>query len=391
MCAKTVLNKNEETKEEYFAISDIKTRIEKARRPIILIGNGVRDCDSRLIDEIAKQNQIPILSSRSSQDILQSSEMYFGFIGSRATRYSNFIISKADLIISLGNRLAFPIGSKSFKPIVENATTIRIDIDKNEFLRAVPNSIDYQIDVCSLIPKLKQEELKYDNPKQWISVCKTLKDTLNQWDRRPIIDVVMSIIASAEDNSTVVCDVGNHSFWVTTALAYLNKTNRVLYSASFGTLGCALPKAIGAYYATRKPVICFSGDQGIQFNIQELQYVSNHNIPIIVVVINNYSSGMIMEREQAKYGEYLVHTTIESGYSFPNFEKIATAYNMDYMKIESNGYTNFSIDCYRDRPLFIEVMVDKNTELYPSLPMGNECQNLYPILPRDLYEKLNNL
>ena len=195
----------------------------------------------------------------------------------------------------------------------------------------------------------------------------------------------------AKHYSTVVCDVGNHSFWVTTALAYLNKTNRVLYSASFGTLGCALPKAIGAYYATRKPVICFSGDQGIQFNIQELQYVSNHNIPIIVVVINNYSSGMIMEREQAKYGEYLVHTTIESGYSFPNFEKIATAYNMDYMKIESNGYTNFSIDCYRDRPLFIEVMVDKNTELYPSLPMGNECQNLYPILPRDLYEKLNNL
>lgn len=78
----------------------------------------------------------------------------------------------------------------------------------------------------------------------------------------------------------IVCDVGNNEFWISRAYIYAEIKNRILYSRSFGTLGNALPKAIGIYYAVRNPVVCFTGDQGIQMNIQELQYIAEFKLPI---------------------------------------------------------------------------------------------------------------
>ena len=380
-------------KEKYEEVVDkIEEKIQASKRPIILIGNGVRGSEaSQLLDKIAYECNIPILSSRVAQDIIPNSKMYYGFVGSRATRYSNFILSKADLIISIGNRMSFPLKSKSFSSIIGKTEIIRVDIDNAELQKDIPNCLNYQADALGILDEISKRIIKYEQSSEWISICDYLREKLNKWDINSIVDNLMNIMKMSDEDMTYICDVGNHSFWVTTAYAYALVKNRILYSGSFGTLGSALPKSIGAYYSTKKPVICFTGDQGIQFNIQELQYISKYQLPITIIIINNSSSGMIMEREKAQYGDYLIHTTLDDGYSYPNFEKIALCYDINYLKVDINRKTQKINEMDLNRPGIIEMIVNRDTELTPRLPIGNPCQNLSPELPKDLYWQLDIL
>lgn len=374
------------------AAEEIQKRIKAAKRPVLLVGSGTRyGAAPSLIRKIAEKAGIPILSSRTAQDVVPDSPAYFGFVGSRATRYSNFILSKADLIVALGNRMAFPTQSKSFRPVVENAYTVRVDVDASEFTRPVPNSIGFPADVSDVLEELDKTELHYENQKEWLGVCRELKQTLNRWDETPVISRIVEIIEASEPSSALVCDVGNHSFWVTSAHAYSGRSNRILYSGSFGTLGCALPKAIGAFYSTGYPSVCFVGDQGLQMNIQELQQISVDRLPVTIVVLNNRSSGMIMERERARYGNHLVHTTTDSGYSYPDFEAIAKAYRIEYRRVNAMDLCEPLDVSLGKAPLMLELMVDEETELNPNLPQGNACQNLAPELPGEQYDWLNQL
>lgn len=373
-------------------VEEIATRLSKSKRPIFLIGNGIRDeRNVNILKKIVEKSDIPVLSSRIAQDIIPDAEKYYGYIGSRATRYSNFILSKADLIISLGNRMAFPVNSKSFKPIFKNAYTIRVDVDRTEFCRDIPNSSNYIADVSHILSALEDVDLSYDNSCEWNGVCKELKQRLDLYDNNFVIDVIGYLIKLSDSQMPILCDVGNHSFWVTIAYAYRKATNRIMYSGSFGTLGCALPKAIGAHYSRKKPVICFTGDQGIQFNLQELQFIAYHRIPVTIVIINNTSSGMIMEREVAKHGDYLVHTTTNDGYSYPEFEKVANCYGFDYYRVEKQkDLEEINRDVFNE-PAIIEIIVDIDTPLYPRLPVGEVCQNLVPKLPDEMFKYLNEL
>ena len=374
------------------AASDTAKRIRTARRPVFLIGNGVRDADSvSILRKLAKTFEIPILSSRAGQDVVPEADEYFGFVGSRATRHSNFIISKADLIIAIGNRMSFPTKSKSFRPIVEHSFTVRIEADAAELERDVPNSIGYEAEARDFLRALGEENLHYIGSSDWMNVCRQLRTALQGWDDIPVVSKIKQIIVGAGKDAALTCDVGNHSFWVTTAYAYACCGNRILYSGSFGVLGSALPKAIGAYYAARRPSVCFVGDQGMQFNMQELQLIAQEQLPVTVVILNNRSSGMIMEREKARYGEHLLHTTVSSGYGYPNFEAIAAVYGFEYHRInaaDADAAIDFEVG---KNPLILELMIEEDTPLHPTLPQGVPCQDLSPALPRELYNQLDCL
>lgn len=387
-----ILNKIPEVKMDVSeAAKEIAAKIKKSKHPVFLLGNGVRQSHTQnLVAQLATQAGIPVLTSRTAQDTLPESPEYFGYVGSHATRYSNFIISKADLIIALGNRLSFPVASKSFRPVVEQAEIIRVDVDDSEFLRPVPNSSNYPLNLQTLLPELLKQDCQYEGKKQWLSICTELKETLWQWDNTPVIEKISGLIRKAGQDTTFVCDVGNHSFWVTMAYAYANATNRIMYSGSFGTLGCALPKSLGAYYSTKCPVVCFAGDQGFQMNIQELQFISQHKLPITIVVLNNDSSGMIREREEKRY-DHFVHTTTDSGYGVPDLKGIAAAYQMGYCCIDAQNDWDETTFSYQEGPCLIDLRIDEHTELYPTLPQGAVCQDLEPQLDRDLYNRLNAL
>jgi acetolactate synthase-1/2/3 large subunit len=365
---------------------DIQMSIRDAERPIILVGDGVNQAqmqkEFRSFIEYAK---IPVISSRFSHDIMGGSEYYFGYVGSHGIRTANFVLSKADLIVAMGNRMHYPVKSESFGAVTSKARVIRLEVDGSEFNREVPNATNYQTNLTDVLCCLNGVCYDYGNHEAWMSVCSELREELQNEDVNSCVESIVSILEKVDTDTWIVNDVGNNEFYVSRASVLAGLNNRVLYSKSFGALGCGLGKAIGTYYATHKPVVCFVGDQGLQMNIQELQYIAQHKLPIAVVLLNNQASGMIKDRETIAYKGHYVHTTKDSGYGNPEFKTIALAYGIDYCTLADQQSLQI------ERPLFVEVPVDDNLTLSPNLPRGAACQDLYPQLERAKYEYLNSL
>jgi acetolactate synthase I/II/III large subunit len=378
--------------------TDIATRtiiqaISGSKRPVFLVGDGFRGTKSiEQITEIAERSNIPILSSRFSQDLFQSSESFFGYVGSKGLRHSNFILSKSDLIIVIGNRMTFPLQSKSFAKIVNDVPKIRIEIDKTELNRIFPRCKSYVMDLVQVVYNLTREKITYINNKVWMGVCSEIENKLFMKDVAYPVTAIAEILKSIHTDQIIVSDVGNHEYWLCRASAHMNCTNSIFYSKSFGALGSSLAKSIGVYFSTRKPVYCFIGDQGFQMSIQELQHIAEKQLPITIILLNNFSSGMIRSREKIKYGQHFVHTTLESGYSVPDFCAVAKSYGIKTYTLDQYDYQEInSLIVDNNSPKLVEIKIDESIELIPYTPKGNLFQNMSPPIDNSLYRTLEDL
>jgi acetolactate synthase-1/2/3 large subunit len=368
--------------------------LKKSSRPIFFVGDGFRDSSSvNILISISERFNIPILSSRFSQDLFSKSKNYFGYVGSHGLRHGNFILSKCNLIIALGNRMIFPIDSKSYSNVLSNAKIIRIDIDSSELKRKIPGSIDFVADVDKVLAVLTQANLTYPEDINWLQLCSTLKNRLISQDYGFPITAIVEILKTITTDVTIVSDVGNNEFWLCRAYSYLGISNPSLYSKSFGAMGSSISKAIGVHYGTQKPVICFVGDQALQMNIQELQFFSDHNLPITIILLNNFSSGMIRSRELKRFGKYFLHTTLETGYSVPNFCDIVKAYGIDSYSFNQEDFLAISkiLLLNKSFPKFIEIKIDPTIEMIPHIPKDNLLQNMHPYIDDITYNYLNQL
>ena len=188
--------------------------------------------------------------------------------------------------------------------------------------------------------------------------------------------------------------LGNHEYWLCRASAYIKCINSTFYSKSFGALGSSLAKSIGAYYSTLKPVCCFIGDQGLQISILELQFIAVRQLPITIILLNNFSSGMIRSREKVKYGQdfFPLHTTLDSGYSVPDFCAVTKSYGIDAYSFDQYNYEKAnSLLLENDSPKLIEFKIDSSIELIAFTKMGDLLQNMSPSIDNSLQRTLENL
>ncbi len=342
-------------------LNDISVDIKRAKRPVVLIGDGINQSQTvSFFKKFISNNPIPVISSRYAHNVIADSENYFGYIGGFGVRYANFILSKTDLILSLGNRLNFPINSESYHNIPNQAKIIRIDVDETELSRDIPNSISYHANLEDSLLIWSEKSVDLGNHAEWMNVCKTIREDLWDEDVNSVVKSIDSIIESLPSDSSVISDVGNHEFWVSRACAHSKKNGNILYSKSFATLGSAMVKAIGAYYATNRPVVCFIGDQGFQMNSQELLYISQHKLPILIVILNNSVSGMIRDKEKAGYRGHYVHSTNDSGYIIPDIAVLAQAYKIDYYESDTkNGNCSLSVN-EGDWPCILNLIIDED-------------------------------
>lgn len=372
--------------------NELAWKISQAKRPVILVGDGVNQANLSLeFRKFIQKAMIPVISSRFSHDVICGSNYYYGYVGSHGIRTANFILSKTDLIIAIGNRLNFPIDSQSYSSVFTHAKLIRYEIDKGELKREIPNSENHLCDIIPLLKSLAVINLDYGSHEDWVEVCNILRDELMNEDTNYAICAISKILSIITKDTIVVNDVGNNEFWVSRACVLFGIQNRVLYSKSFGALGSALGKAIGAYYANHHPILCFIGDQGFQMNIQELQFISQNQLPIIIVLLNNRVSGMIRDREKLNYDKF-IHTTFESGFRNPEYKKIMEGYGIPY--VDYNSLSDNQIEIMISsllHPIFLDIQIDENIVLGPSLPKGNVCQDFHPSLSTEKYNYLNNL
>ncbi len=351
-------------------VQDVATEIQKAKRPVILAGDGIdRLVAGKALRGFAERAGIPFLTSRFSHDLLAGSSRYYGYIGSHGMREANFILSKSDLVVAIGNRLNFPPQSESFFALASNTKFIRCEIDESEFLRQIPNCHNIAVDANSLIGAFDEGMMSFTGFAEWLAVCDRLKMELSRLDVNDAVLKIRKFLDSVPVDTIIVSDVGNCEFWLSRASVLPGANHRTLYSKSFGALGCGLGKAIGTCYATGRPVACIIGDQGLMVNIQALQYIARHRLPITIVVIDNHASGMIRDVESRMFGR-LLHVTPETGFSTPGWEKV---------------FRSFGI---RD---FLVLDVPQNLALTPSLPRGRTVQDMSPRIAPEKFVHLNQL
>lgn len=369
----------------------IRKEVRKAKRPVILIGDGLRHTGmERTVISMAEAHQIPILSSRVSQDLAAGSPNYYGYIGSHATRYSHFILSKADLVLALGNRMAYPVDSASFGPLFQNARVIRIDVDEREFARPVPNAVNIHTDLKALLPGTAGAGLLDTHDRAWLDTCGKLKEALSDADTGQPVPVFEHLLGQLPDDAVLVCDVGSNEMWMSRAYAHTGCRAFLLHAKFLEDLGSSLGKAAGAFYACGRPVVCVTGDQGVQFNIQELEQIALEQLPVAVVIVNNGRSGIIKNLQKKRGYTSFLHSTRETGFSAPDFQKLADAYGIHYAVLTMDDPAAFSWTDLK-LPCIVDMFLPMDFEVQPALPVGNPCQKMAPALPEPLYRQLDQL
>ncbi len=371
---------------EEFAI--IRELLFQAKRPVILIGNGLLR-DENVLRELNELN-IPVVSSMLAVDVKSIVDNFYGFIGAYGNRTANFILAKSDLVISFGARLDVrQVGAKR-KQFVSNAKLIRIDVDNTELEYKVH---DDEVCICrdaletmkSVIDMLKGQACDYEN---WILTCDKLRGHLEGIDDREPNIIVRNLSQHIPEDSIITTDVGQNQVWVAQSFCF-KKGQKALFSGGHGAMGYSLPAAIGACIAKRQKVYSFNGDGGIQMNIQELQVVSREQLPIKIIVFNNYSLGMIRHFQEMYFGGNYFQTVADAGYIPPKFQKLADAYDLEYCEIENISDVDKVVGCLNDnKPALIEVKLSYDTYVFPKLEYGKPNQDQEPLLDRDLYRKL---
>ena len=164
-----------------------------------------------------------------------------------------------------------------------------------------------------------------------------------------------------------------------------------MIGGSYGSMGCGLPYAIGASISIHNGVVyCITGDGGLQMNIQELETVHRENLPIKIIVVNNHVLGKISEIQHGSYNDRYAQTTAGSGYSVPDFQKIAEAYGIKAATIPSYKELKDYKGWFEDNePCLINMSLDPDTLLIPKIKW--ETGKIMPLLDESLNNKVLSL
>lgn len=183
-----------------------------------------------------------------------------------------------------------------------------------------------------------------------------------------------------------VIDTGNHQMWAAQSLD-LGLEQEFLTSGGMGAMGFSLPAAIGACFASaRRPVVQITGDGGMQMNIQELETIVYHKLPIKMVVLNNLSYGMVRQFQQSYFHERYASTY--KGYSTPDFEKVAQAYGIQSATIKDETTLQHGLSELWENPhepFLLQVQIDPMINAYPKLAFGYSITEMEPFVkPLDM-------
>ena len=337
-------------------------------KPILLVGNGVRAAGAvDLVHEFARRTNIPILTTMNGVDLTQD-EFHIGFIGTHGNRVANMILNECDLVVSVGARLGIRQVGRYPEKFAPKADLVRCDIDEYELSRTIKeNEKKYHSDACSFMRMLLSETTR--DYFRWKEQCLEAKEILDHCDKGPGNHAVEKIASLLPANSVVSVDVGMHQCWCAQSLHLRGCKSRIHISGGYGTMGCGLPFAIGSSIATGyKKSYCISGDGGFQMNIQELETIKREKIPIKIFILNNRVLGKISETQHFDNNDRYFNTTASSGYTVPDFAKIAEAYGIRAVTLGSyKELDNYKTWIEDNDPCLFDIILPENALLMPKI------------------------
>ncbi|WP_025690571.1 thiamine pyrophosphate-binding protein [Paenibacillus zanthoxyli] len=370
-------------------IVDIISMLKKAKRPLILAGGGVRASDStEFLSQFVEKTGIPIVSSLMGLDaISHDNPLYSGLIGSYGNRFSNLILANCDLLLILGSRLDSRQTGTRPDTFGRGAQKIHVDIDSNELNSKVEATLVVRASLKDFLVKINDALNDYEKPdiNQWLELINRLKGCYPTYSFKPEGNEIepnrfMELLSSKAERFGAIClDVGQHQMWASQSFVLSGK-QRLLNSGGMGAMGFALPAAIGASLASGEESLVIAGDGGIQLNIQEFDTLVRLNLPIKTLVMNNSSLGMVRQFQDL-YFEGRQQSTVNPN---PSFISIAKAYKIPTFQMNSmEDVQQLDEFLATEGPAFIEIRLEKKTEVHPKLVVNRPIEDMYPYLDRE--------
>jgi len=393
----------------------ILEKVKEARRPIIFAGTGIRLSSGykEFIDCI-EALQIPVVTAWNAHDVLPDDHPLFcGRPGTVGTRGGNFLVQNCDLLLVLGSRLNIRLISYNYKEFAQDAYKIIVDIDENELHKPtvkadMPVHANVKDVMADLAKKAKKNcEGACGNHDRWIAFSKELDASYlavlpTYYEKSTPLNpyaFLKELFTVLKEEDKVIC--GNGSACVMTfQAAVIKKGQRLFTNSGCAAMGYGFPAAIGAAIAEKgKRVICIDGDGSFQMNLQELQTVVYHQLNLKIIILNNNGYHSIRQTQTNLFDPPLVGVCNGNGLSFPELERIAYAYRIPYMKIDSLDNINHKLQdmLSGNGPVICEAVVDPNQNFEPklsskALPDGTmvspPLDDMYPFLPKEEYEEI---
>ena len=369
---------------ERVVVGEFARNLASAKRPLLYLGNGVRDSASlELARGFIEHHKVPFLLSWSALDLFDDNHpLNVGRAGIYGDRAANIILQKADLLLCLGTRLAIPQVGYDINDFARQADKWVVDIDETELTKftgsrwhTVHSSAENFLHLLNAeveSPLDSQLETWHTDCQRVWNALPRVKPTVSAEPTTSCVhsvDVMEALNVCLPNDAIIVTDVGagllsGHSF-----LRPRGK-QRLFTSQGLGEMGFGLPASIGAHFgAQRRPLICLNTDGGIMFNLQELQTVRTYNIPLKLFVFNNQGYAMIRISQSNLFGSHYVGVDPDSGIGFPDFGQIAETFGLRHFELShpSRIETTIEESLKFEGASLVEVIMAQDQQYQPRL------------------------
>jgi len=363
------------------------TRLCDAKRPLILVGGGIRS--ARIAEQFrsfADAIGLPVVHSLMGVDILPHDHaLRVGMIGTYGNRWANLAMGHSDCILVLGSRLDVRQTGADTAAFMAGRSVIHVDCEPGE----INNRVSGCTAILSELPAFLEAAMKLATPQRPVEWLAQIAEWKQQWPDTgeqagvPGINpnsLMHALSARSGLAAAFVIDVGQHQMWAAQSLD-LERDQRFLTSGGMGSMGFALPAAIGAAVSCGQPVVVVAGDGGFQCNIQELQTVVRNRLPVKIVIVNNRCHGMVRQFQES-YFDARYQSTLW-GYDAPDFGRVAEAFGIASHTIGKPEDIETGVDflwAAPHEPALLQVMVDTYANAYPKIAFGRPVTDMEPFV-----------
>ena len=381
-------------------IEKIFEMIGRAERPVLIFGSGVHCAKAeKEAVRFARHFKIPVVLTWGGADLFEyKDELNMGGLGVVGPRWGNFAVHHSDLVIAIGTRLSQMITGGKQSLFAPNAKKVMVDIDPEELGKFGPDTFSLDLPILSdLLPFFKRAETLMKAPQsdrfaQWRELIRSWKtkypicppDAAQVKGRISPYLFVKELSRHCKEGAIVISDTGANVSW--TMQAFETKANQRLYSAWNNTpMGYSLPAAVGAALGARQEIICIIGDGGLMMCLEELGTVRRHDLPVKIFLFNNKGHGIQKQTIDTWLNSNYAAVDEATGLYFPDYQKIAEAFRIPYIKISDPSELNEKIGktMSSEGPLFCDVELIENQKIVPMLKFGSGLDDLDPKIPSE--------
>jgi len=380
---------NEEKKQEdNFRIDMRKIQeavklIQYSKKPIIYAGGGIKTANASMtLCKFAEIGDIPVANTLMGLGTIpRVHTLSLGMVGMHGFRETNLAVTNSDLIIAIGARFSDRVIGKA-EEFASKAKIIQIDIDETEINKNKVVDLSLVGDMNTILETL----LSYMNQKDrksWHDEIKTykaigsssLKKTTKAENNFTHGNVLQCLNETLDEDIIVTTDVGQHQMWTAQSWNFL-KPRTFITSGGLGTMGFGLGAAMGSQMGNLdKRVLLITGDGSFRMSCNELQTISKHKLPIVIVIMNNHALGMVRQWQRMFSNGRYCETDIEDEV---NYVKLAEAYGIEGFKVTSTMELKNVLESVKMgmKPIVIDCVIDKDEGVYPIVPPGKSIQQL---------------